>query len=448
MNSFSAPADGGSVGIPLSIAVVATCPPRQCGIATFTDDVTVAIRGADPQIRTVWAAIDEPSSEHTYPPDVRWRIRQGDPASYAEAARRLNRADVDLVALQHEFGLYGIWGETFTDHLEPFLATLRKPLVTTFHTVLPSPSPSVRAAVQRLGYRSSAVVVMAETARRILVEKYGLPSGAIHVIPHGVPPVEPRGRTALKRQLGLGERTLISTFGLVDPRKGLEYMIEAMASVASRFPDVLYLIIGRTHPELVKKEGEAYRSTLAALIHERGISENVAFLDAYLELPQIIEYLLATDVYVTPYLDPNQITSGTLSYALGAGKAIISTPYLHALESLAGQRGILVGFRDETALAEAVLCILDDPRLKRTLERNAYEYGRVMAWPVVGGQLSRLYRAIAERDRPVVGTVPAGERDAAPLGVAISPSATKGNEPPYPAAAGMLLPLPAGRDGG
>lgn len=386
--------DGRSAGLPLSIAFVATCPPRQCGIATFTDDLAAAVRAADPRLRIDWAAIDDPAAHHRYPPDVCWTIRQGDPISYADVARRLNDADIDLVALQHEFGLYGIWGETFTDHLIPFLAELRKPLITTFHTVLPAPSPTVRAAVQRLGDRSDAIVVMAETARRILMETYALPAGIIHVIPHGVPPIEPRGRTAIKRRLGFDGRTLISTFGLVDPRKGLEYMIEAMTAVAARHPDVLYLIVGRTHPELVKREGESYRAALTALVRDRGVERYVAFVDGYLEQEEIIDYLLASDIYVTPYLDPNQITSGTLSYALGAGKAIISTPYLHAVESLAGQRGMLVPFRSEAALAEATIRILDDPALKRTLESNAYHYGRMMAWPVVGERIARLYRAV------------------------------------------------------
>jgi len=345
----------------------------------------------------MWAAIDEPAEAHQYEPSVRWRIRQGDTQSYAETARRINQSGVDVVALQHEFGLYGIWGERFDDHLAPFLDELRVPLVTTLHTVLPQPSDTVRAAVQRIGRQSDAVVVMAETARRILTETYALAPANIHVIPHGVPPIEPRGRGDMKAQFGFDGRSVLSTFGLVDPRKGLEYMIGAMVTIVERHPETLYLVIGRTHPELVRRQGEGYRERLHGMIRDYGLTEHITFVDQYLSQQEIIDYLIASDVYVTPYLDPNQITSGTLSYALGAGKAIISTPYLHAIESLAEQRGLLVDFRDERGLADAVLRVLDDPTLKRTLEQNAYRYGRATAWPAIGQRVVSLYRSVAGR---------------------------------------------------
>lgn len=387
-------------GDPLSVAFVSTCPPRQCGIATFTTDLIRAVEDVAPRVRTVRAAIDEPDTDHRYEPDVRWRVRQGDPESYAAAAHAINRSGVDLVSLQHEFGLYGLWGDTFDDHLPPFLDALRVPLVTTLHTVLPDPSPSVREAVRRIGRRSDAVVVMAETARRILVRTYGLDDRQIEVIPHGVPPVVPRGRTYMKARFGLEGRAVLSTFGLVDPRKGLEYMIRAMSAVVEHHPQALYLIVGRTHPELIRREGERYREELRALIRGRGLERHVSFVDKYLTQQEIIDYLIASDVYVTPYLDPNQITSGTLSYALGAGKAIISTPYLHAVESLAGGRGILAGFRDADELAAFSLRILGDPALKESLERNAYASGRMMAWPVVGARVLGLYREVARAARP------------------------------------------------
>jgi glycosyltransferase involved in cell wall biosynthesis len=253
------------------------------------------------------------------------------------------------------------------------------------------------------------VVVMAETARRLLEDVYGLDGRTIYVIPHGVPSIDPSGAQAAKARLGFGDRTLISTFGLVDPRKGLEYMIGAMRLVAARHPDALYLIAGRSHPELVRREGEAYRERLHALVREHGLEEHAAFVDRYLTDEQVVEYLLATDVYVTPYLDPNQITSGTLSYALGAGKAVISTPYLHARESLAEERGLLVPFRSEAALAEAVLYLLAEPWFKARLERNAYLYGRDMAWPAIGVRTAKLYRAVA------AGTAPPATPPAVPL---------------------------------
>jgi glycosyltransferase involved in cell wall biosynthesis len=331
-------------GPDLSVAFVANCPPRQCGIATFSRDLERALKGSDPHVRIGWAAINEPMSLHRYGPEVRWRIRQGDPHSYREAAEQLNRSRVDVVSLQHEFGLYGIWGDVFDDHLTGFLEVLQKPLVTTFHSVLPEPTPSVRTALRRLARRSEQVIVMAERARRLLIEVYGVAAADVCVIPHGVPPVEPGGRTRMKRQLGLGKRTILTTFGLVDPRKGLEYMVEAMQEVRQRYPDALYLIVGKTHPELIRREGEAYRKRLWQLVEESDLAKHVAFVDEYLTQAQIVDYLLASDIYITPYLDPQQITSGTLAYALGAGKAIISTPYLHAGEVLASECGLLWTF--------------------------------------------------------------------------------------------------------
>jgi glycosyltransferase involved in cell wall biosynthesis len=377
----------------LTIAFVSTCPPRQCGIATFSSDLVRALKAADPTVHILWAAINENTSIHPYGPDVRWRIRQGQPESYRAAAEQLNAAAVDVVCLQHEFGLYGIWGDPFEDHLISFLDVLRKPLVTTLHSVLPDPSESVRAAVQRIAQRSDQVVVMAEHARTLLIEAYGVHPAAVCVIPHGVPPVVPRGRTRVKEQLGLTGRTIVSTFGLVDPRKGLEFMIEAMPAISAQDPAALYLIVGKTHPELVRREGEAYRNQLWQLVKDLRLQHNVEFVDEYLTQAQIVKYLLASDVYVTPYLDPKQITSGTRAYALGAGKAIVSTPYAHALEVLSEERGLLVPFRDREQLAIATLRILRDPELKQRLEHNAYAYGRDTAWPRVGERMLAVLRS-------------------------------------------------------
>ncbi len=379
----------------LSIAFVATCPPRQCGIATFSKDLEGALKAADGSVRIQWAAINEATSIHPYGPEVRWRIRQGQPESYRAAAEQLNAADVDVVSLQHEFGLYGTWGDPFEDHLTSFLDVLQKPLVTTLHSVLPEPSPSVRAAVRRIAERSHQVVVMADRARSLLIDAYGIVPATVCVIPHGVPPVEPRDRTKMKEQLDLTGRTIITTFGLVGPRKGIEYMIEAMEAVRQHDPTALYLVVGKTHPELVRRDGEAYRRQLWQLVKDRGLEQHVDFVDEYLTQAQIVDYLLASDIYVTPYLDPKQITSGTLAYALGAGKAIISTPYAHAVEVLAGERGLLVPFRSQAQLGQAALRILGDPALKRRLESNAYVYGRETAWPRVGERMLAVLRSAA-----------------------------------------------------
>lgn len=385
---------------PLRVAMVSTHAPRQCGIATFTADLAAAVEDADPGIRVSWVAIDDEDSAHSYGPEVGWRIRQKRIETYGRAAEALNASDVDVVCVQHEFGLFGIWGDPFEDHFRPFLETIEKPLVTTFHTVLPNPSPSVRAAVRRIGARSDAVMAMAARARTILEDQYGLDPEKIHVIPHGVPNIDLVDREAVKTQRGLSGRRVISTFGLLDPRKGLEYMIEAMVEVARRHPDALYVILGRTHPELVRRSGEQYRTGLVRLVHAHGLEQHVSFVDEYLSQADIMDYLVASDVYVTPYLDPNQITSGTLSYAIGAGKAIVSTPYAHAVEALAAERGLMVDFRSADALAEAVNSILDSDDLRLRLERNAGLYGSEMAWPAVGRDTSLLYRAVVRDRKP------------------------------------------------
>lgn len=363
-----------------------------------------AIRSAEPGTRCSVAAIDEANVVRPYGPEVRWRIRQGDPESYRTAALAINASNADVVNVQHEFGLYGVWREPgyrdgrwtetgYEDHLHEFLDTVRKPVITTLHTVLPDPPPSVRDAVRAIAERSDQLVVMAATAVDILAAEYGV-SRAPVVIPHGMPEIEPHGRVRLKAKLGVEGRTIISTFGLVDPRKGLEYMVEAMPAVVARHPRALYLIAGQTHPELVRAQGEAYRNGLVEDVRRRGMQGHVAFIDQYMAQRDIVELLLASDVYVTPYLDPSQITSGTLSYALGAGKAVVSTPYLHAAEALAGDRGILVPFRDADALAEAVLSILDDPERKQALERGAYAYAKDSAWPKAAARFVELARSV------------------------------------------------------
>jgi predicted GH43/DUF377 family glycosyl hydrolase/glycosyltransferase involved in cell wall biosynthesis len=395
----------------MRIAFVSTYPPRRCGIATFTSDLIQAIRQADPSTRARIAAIDERNSVRAYGSEVRWRIRQGSPMPYRAAARAINRSNADVVCVQHEFGLYGLWkgggwvGDhwiegTYEDHLTPFLDELEKPALVTLHTVLPDPSPAIREAVRSIADSAHGLTVMAETAVDILRDVYGIAQRPI-VIPHGMPHIEPIGRRRLKAKLGLDHRQIVSTFGLVGPGKGLEYVIEAMPAVVARHPEALYLIAGQTHPELLKQRGEEYRNRLTALVEELGLTDNVVFVNQYLEQKDIIDYLLATDVYVTPYLDPNQITSGTLSYALGAGKAVVSTPYLHAKEALADDRGILVDFHAADQIAEAVNTILDDPKLKARLEKNAYRYANEATWPKTGARFLDVMRELVAEHPPV-----------------------------------------------
>jgi predicted GH43/DUF377 family glycosyl hydrolase/glycosyltransferase involved in cell wall biosynthesis len=394
----------------MRIAFVSTYPPRRCGIATFTSDLIHAIKEADPTTRARIAAIDERNSVRAYGSEVRWRIRQGSPLPYRVGALEGDRANADVVCVQHEFGLYGLWkgggwvGDhwiegTYEDHLAPFLDELEKPALVTLHTVLPEPSPAIREAVRAIAETAHGLTVMAETAVDILRDVYGIAERPT-VIPHGMPHIEPRGRRRLKAKLGLDHRLIVSTFGLVGPGKGLEYVIEAMPAVVARHPDALYLIAGQTHPELLKQRGEEYRNKLTALVEELDLTEHVLFVNQYLEQKDIIDYLLATDVYVTPYLDPNQITSGTLSYALGAGKAVVSTPYLHAKEALADDRGLLVDFRAADQFAEAINQILDDPKLKTRLEKNAYRYANQATWPKTGQRFLDVMQELVEDHPP------------------------------------------------
>jgi predicted GH43/DUF377 family glycosyl hydrolase/glycosyltransferase involved in cell wall biosynthesis len=405
----------------MRISFVSTYPPRRCGVATFTADLINAVREADPSAQCRVAAIDERNSVRAYGSEVRWRIKQGSAMPYRAAAHAIDRSNAEVVCVQHEFGLYGLWkgggfvGDhwiegMYEDHLTPFLEELKKPALVTMHTVLPDPSPAIREAVRSIAENAHRLVVMAQTAVEILERDYGINEPPL-VIPHGMPHIEPKGRRRLKAKLGLDGRTIVSTFGLVGPGKGLEYAIEAMPAIAARHPEALYLIAGQTHPELLKERGEEYRNRLQALVDELDLADHVLFVNQYLEQKDVIEYLLASDVYVTPYLDPNQITSGTLSYALGAGKAVVSTPYLHAKEALAKDRGILVEFRSAEAIADAVNSVLDEPKRKARLEKNAYTYANQATWPKTGARFLAAMQELVDEHKPV----PAPKRKEAPL---------------------------------
>lgn len=366
----------------MDVIFVGTYVPRRCGIATFTHDLSAAVAAADRSVTARIMAIDEPASARPYGPEVITRIRQGDVESYRAAARVANASDV--VNIQHEFGLYGarrngVW----EDHLVAFLEELRVPAMTWLHTVLPRPQRWMRDAVQDICHRSERVVVMTHTAATLLREVYSVEREPL-VIPHGVPVVSPVHRAAVKSALGFASRTLISTFGLVDPRKGIEDVIGAMPEVVAADPTALYLVIGQTHPEVRKHAGESYRDGLVDLVRRLGLEQHVSFVDRYLNIRQLVEYLQATDVYVTPYRDPDQITSGTLAYALGSGKAIVSTRYQHAAEVLGNGRGLLVDFERPDQIAEALVRLLRDPAERERLESRAYEFGRTTTWPIVG----------------------------------------------------------------
>jgi glycosyltransferase involved in cell wall biosynthesis len=410
----------------MRIAFIASSVPRRCGIATFTADLSAAVKSADPTVRIFAAAINEPGAARAYGPEVRWRIRQEEPTTYRDAAVAISASNVDIVNVQHEFGLYGVWHDgTYDDHLRVFLENCTKPVVTTLHTVAPKPEPWALETVRYISEHSEQVVVMGTTAARLLHDVYGVARPPV-VIEHGMPAIDPKGRHRLKRQLGVEDRPIVSTFGLVDPRKGLEFVIEAMPDIVARHPQALYLVVGQTHPELQKREGETYRNSLIASAARLGLRDHVKFVNQYLTQREVVDYLLATDVYVTPYLDPNQITSGTLAYALGAGKAIVSTPYLHAQEVLDRGRGILVPFRDAAAVATAVNSVLGDPERKRDLELRAYEYGKQMAWPAIGRRVLAMMRDVLDHRAGATAVAPLA---AASTPLAATPAATTPPEP-------------------
>jgi len=382
----------------LELGVVSAYPPREDGIATYTRDLLEAVCACAPHIRAKSAAITDPDAFYAYPRQVHWEIEQGNPDSYAEIGRILTQARVDVVSLQHEFGLYGDLPGTGEDHTPAFLEALHKPLVTTLHTVLPQPRPDIRAAVRELCAHSVSVIVMVNLGAKILVEDYAIDREQVVIIPHGVPLVRPIATERMKAALRLEGRTVIATFGLLRREKGLEDVIRAMPTIREQYPDVLYLIMGETHPQVRKVEGERYRAELIALTRELGVSRQVRFLDQYLEQQSLIRYLQATDIYLTPYHDRSQITSGTLAYALGCGRAIVSTPYVYAGEALAEGRGLLAEFESPESLARCVLLYLDNPEFRLQTQERALEYGRMMAWPQVALRYIEVFqRAVREK---------------------------------------------------
>jgi polysaccharide biosynthesis protein PslF len=370
-------------------------PPRECGIATFTKDMVDAYERAF-HLRVPVIAVDEPGAEvRRYPPEVIARIAEQQRESYATAADFVNRYPVDLVNIQHEYGLFG--GER-GEWLVDFLRLLEKPAVLTLHTVLPEPEEAYLRVTRELCKHSARVVALSETGRGLLEDIYGIDPQHVQVIHHGVPDVPFQDTHSAKATFGIGQRTVISTFGLISRGKGLEYAIEAMRSVVRRHPETLYLILGETHPVVRRHEGESYRESLIAMVREYGLNYNVQLVDKYLDFDEVVSYLAATDIYLTPYLNPAQIVSGTLAYAVGCGKAIVSTPYLYAQELLAHNRGFLCDFRDAESIAQRLNMLLDDPALRRATERRAYRFGRQMTWPHVASEYGQLFTELCPDD--------------------------------------------------
>jgi glycosyltransferase involved in cell wall biosynthesis len=374
-------------------AFLASFPPRVCGIATFTADLAEALDHASPCVpRSQVIAINTGSTAYSYGPRVRWTIERDRLQSYRHAAHQINRSPVQVVSIQHEYGLFG---GPAGEYILSFLEALEKPAVLTLHTVLEQPSTAMRQLTEELAAAAAGVVVLAERARRILADYYPrVDVSHVHFIPHGTPSFTYAPTAGFKQSLGLENRTVLSTFGLLGPEKGIEYALAALPEVVRHHPDVLYLVLGETHPELRRRSGETYRAFLQTRVIELGMQDHVRFYPQYLQQQEVLQFLQATDIYLLPYLNPLQIASGTLSYAVASGKAVVSTPFLHAQELLNEGRGMLVPFRESASLAAAINRLLGDPIQRGHMEQAAYIYGKHMHWPTVGRAYSRLFQRL------------------------------------------------------
>ena len=360
------------------VALLGNFPPRRCGIATFTADVAAALASGFPEIAVDVYAMDDDGGPYAYPAIVTATIGAHDPAGYRAAAQRIEASGAELLWVQHEFGIFG---GPAGGHLLALLDALTIPVAVTLHTVLANPSPEQRRVMDALVRRASRLIVMAERGRDILIQTYGARPAQIDVIPHGVPD-RPLADTETKKQpLGLAGHDVLMTFGLLSPGKGIETMIEALPAIVARHPRALYVILGATHPHLVASEGEAYRDRLRGLAGELGVAAHIRWVDAFLETDDLLDYLGAADVYVTPYLGAQQMTSGTLAYAVALGVPVVSTPYVHANELLRGGHGRLVGFGDAAGFAAAVCGLLADEDERQRMRRANHALGRGMIWP-------------------------------------------------------------------
>ncbi len=386
------------------LAFVGNSLPRRCGIATFTTDLQQAVAAERPDIETFIVAMNDHGHVYDYPASVQFQIRDDTAEDYTGAASFLNDSRVDAVSLQHEFGIFG--GEAGS-HVLALLARLKMPVVTTFHTVLPAPSPAQHDVIARIATASAKVVVMAEKGRDLLQSVYRVAADKIEIIPHGIPDfafVEPH---PAKARLGFSGRSVILTFGLLSPNKGIEVMIDAMPSILARRPDAVYVVLGATHPNLVRDQGEAYRESLIARVRQLGIEDHVVFLNQFVDRPTLLEFIAMCDVYVTPYLNEAQMTSGTLAYSFGLGKAVVSTPYWHARELLADGYGILVPFGDSAALGREITLLLTDDIGRHRLRERAYARSRPMTWARTAKRYVAVLEGVARRPGSVARAVPA-----------------------------------------
>lgn len=359
------------------IAFISDYPPRKCGIATFTQDLRNAINSQYPHTDTFILSVNDISEGYNYPPEVRFEIQQNDVSSYRNAADYLNFNPADIVSVQHEFGIFG---GPAGNYLLAILRDIKIPIVTTFHTILKKPDTEQLKVMKELIRLSARLIVMSETGKEFLKEIYNADPSNIDIIPHGIPDMPFVDPNFYKDQFGVEGKNVLLTFGLISPGKGIENVLKALPSVIEKYPNTVYIVLGATHPNLLKQQGESYRLSLERLANDLGIKKHVIFYNRFVSIDELKEFLGASDIYITPYLNESQITSGTLSYAFGCGKAVISTPYWHAKELLIDNRGILVPFNDPKAIAEAIEHLISNETLRHSMRKRAYIMGREMIW--------------------------------------------------------------------
>jgi glycosyltransferase involved in cell wall biosynthesis len=378
---------------PVRVDYLSSYIPRKCGVATYTKNLTTAINLLNPQHMARIIAMEPEYEKLQYPHEVDWRVTKQDPDSYRAAAEWINQSDSQVLSVQHEFGLYG--GDDSGHLLLELLREVKKPIVTTVHTLLSTPSPEHKQTFVEICARSHAVVVMLPNAQEAISHTYGLLPEKIVTIHHGV---EDRARSQKlgKAALDLKGRRVLLMSGLIGPDKGIGAVIDALPALRAAVPEVLLVIVGQTHPEILATQGEVYRQSLMAQAEKLGCTDSIRFVNKYLPLDELLEYYEASDIFLTPHRNPQQVTSGTLAYAIGMGKACISTKYLYAQEVLSEGRGMLVDFDAPEQIAHAALSLLTNPELMQQTEVNAYAYGRRMSWPRVASRYLSLFRNIVQ----------------------------------------------------
>ena len=381
--------------LPSRIAVIGNYLPRQCGIATFTTDLCSAIAAEYGTARLLALPVNDVEEGYDYPARVRWSLDQNEVASYEEAARFLNFNNIDMVCLQHE---YGIFGGPAGSHILHLLRGLKMPAVTTLHTVLREPNPDQLIVMEQIAALSDRLIVMSQLSSQFLQEIYKVPGSKIDMVPHGVPDLPFLDPNFYKDRFGVEGKAVLVTFGLLSPNKGIENVIEALPQILSRHKNVVYIVAGATHPHILRREGDKYREHLQALAKEVGVESNVIFHNRFVSPEEMVEFIGAADIYITPYRHEAQVVSGTLAYALGAGKAIISTPYWHAIELLDDRRGALVPFQNPGAIAQKAIELLDTPAIRHTMRKRGYLFAREMIWKrVAQGYMESFARVRSDR---------------------------------------------------